>query len=127
MISKARVQHNVNKYIRKRDEGKPCISCGNNKGSEAGHYIAVGQCDALRFDLDNIHLQCHSCNYHKHGNQMQYRLNLVNRIGAERVEALERKFLQFKRMIHKWDQFTLKDINQKALKGYKELTKSFVL
>lgn len=120
----AQVHHN--KYIRKRDEGLPCISCGNNKGTDAGHYIAVGSCDALRYDEDNTHLQCGSCNRFKGGNQINYRFGLEQRIGVDRLIRLEMKYKMFKRTINKFDRFTLIDIIETRKKQYKELTKSFI-
>ena len=80
-----------NAYIRERDKGFPCISCGRfHQGSwDAGHYRSVGAAPALRFHEDNCHRQCVPCNQHKSGNAIEYRLGLVARIGRERVEWLE--------------------------------------
>ena len=81
----------VNAYIRARDEGKPCISCGRHHSGQnhAGHYRSVGAASHLRFDEQNIHLQCQPCNVHKSGNAIEYRINLVKRIGRAAVERLE--------------------------------------
>lgn len=81
----------VNGYVRARDEGKPCISCGCREAYEwdAGHYLSRGARPELRFDLANIALQCAACNRHKGGNQAQFRLGLIERIGAAEVERLE--------------------------------------
>lgn len=43
----------------------------------------------IRYNEDNIHKQCHQCNVQLSGNQQQYRIFLIEKIGAERVEALE--------------------------------------
>ncbi|STS93497.1 protein NinG [Klebsiella grimontii] len=56
---------------------------------EAGHYRSRGKASHLRYNEDNIHKQCHHCNVQLSGNQQQYRISLVEKIGAERVEALE--------------------------------------
>ncbi|TCK68080.1 NinG protein, partial [Lonepinella koalarum] len=45
----------------------------------------------LRFNEDNCHKQCQPCNTHLSGNITEYRINLVQKIGLERVEWLERK------------------------------------
>lgn len=84
-------QRVVNDYIRERDRGLPCISCGTwtTVQWEAGHFRSRGKASHLRYHEDNIHAQCHHCNVHLSGNQQQYRINLIARIGAERVEALE--------------------------------------
>ena len=88
-------QEEVNAYVRKRDKGKPCISCGiSGVYLQAGHYIAIGQCQSLRYNLDNIHGQCWNCNCMNAGTQeMQkgFRKGLIARIGLEKVLALEEK------------------------------------
>lgn len=84
-------QRVVNDYIRERDRDLPCISCGTwtTVQWEAGHFRSRGKASHLRYHQDNIHAQCHHCNVHLSGNQQQYRINLIAKIGAERVEALE--------------------------------------
>jgi len=84
-------QRVVNDYIRERDRSFPCISCGTwtTVQWEAGHFRSRGKASHLRYHEDNIHAQCHHCNVHLSGNQQQYRINLIAKIGAERVEALE--------------------------------------
>jgi len=80
-----------NKWIRNRDKNTPCISCSNPvpKKINAGHYIASGKSKYLTFNEDNVHLQCEYCNTHLHGNLVDYRINLITRIGIKRVEYLE--------------------------------------
>lgn len=83
------LQKVFNTFIRKRDEGKPCISCGCMTGKrDAGHMFSVGGNPELRFDEDNTHSQCVYCNQHQHGAIANYMLNLPNRIGKERFDAL---------------------------------------
>lgn len=81
----------VNHFVLTRDHDKPCISCGtcDTVQWEAGHYLSVGSHPELRFDLANIHKQCHRCNHNQSGNQAAYRLNLVPRIGQAEVDRLE--------------------------------------
>jgi hypothetical protein len=80
-----------NAWIRWRDRDLPCISCGRHHAGayDAGHYISVGANATLRFHEDNCHKQCVPCNQHKSGNAVLYRLGLVERIGLDRVCALE--------------------------------------
>lgn len=80
-----------NRYIRERDKGQPCISCGRTSGCQfhAGHYRTTKAASHLRFNEDNVHIQCAQCNNHLSGNITEYRINLVKKIGIERVEALE--------------------------------------
>jgi len=80
-----------NKYIRLRDKDLPCISCQrHHKGQyHAGHYRSVGACAELRFNEDNCHKQCSACNNFLSGNAIEYRINLVKKIGLDRVVELE--------------------------------------
>lgn len=84
------LQQVFNQYIRLRDRGKPCISCGKSlQGKyDAGHYYSVGSYPNLRFHEDNVHGQCVECNQHKHGNLIEYGINLPKRIGAKRMDEL---------------------------------------
>jgi hypothetical protein len=79
-----------NKYIRLRDEDKPCISCERpltNK-FDAGHFLSVGSYPNLRFNEDNAHGQCVFCNQHKHGNHIEYGIRLKDRIGEYNYNKL---------------------------------------
>ena len=91
----------VNKYIRLRDRNKPCVSCGCESvsvfggykgagGWDAGHYRSRGSAGHLRFNLLNIHKQCVKCNRFNSGNAVDYRIELINRIGQDNVDKLER-------------------------------------
>lgn len=86
-------QRVVNDYIRDRDllNGEGCISCGraNALAWHAGHFRTVAKASQLRYHPDNINLQCSECNTHQSGNTGPYRINLVTKIGSERVEKLE--------------------------------------
>jgi len=83
----------VNQFIRMRDKGKPCISCGHDftKGRQehAGHYIPRSKSSLLRFDERNINTQCNICNDHLSGNVGEYRLGLIQKVGLDEVEFLE--------------------------------------
>jgi len=79
-----------NKWIRLRDKGNNCISCNKPcKKENAGHYRSVGGNPELRFEPLNVHLQCEYCNTYQHGNLIEYRKNLINKIGLCKVEWLE--------------------------------------
>lgn len=80
-----------NAWVRARDAELPCISCGrHHQGKyDAGHYRTVGSNPALRFEPLNCHRQCSPCNTQLSGNIVNYRIELVKRIGAESVEWLE--------------------------------------
>lgn len=82
-----------NRWIRLIDRGMPCVSCGHpddgSRQRHASHYRPAGPNPALRYEPDNVHAACSICNNHKSGNLTPYRLELIRRIGIERVEWLE--------------------------------------
>ena len=84
-------QSAVNAYVRIRDEGKPCISCGRHHQGQwhAGHYLSRGAHPELAYDERNLHKQCQPCNTHLSGNQIEYRKGLIARCGLPLVEWLE--------------------------------------
>lgn len=86
-----RAQSAFNAWVRARDAGQPCISCGRiHQGqNHAGHYRPAGSNPELRFEPDNCHLQCAPCNSHLSGNLTAYRQALIAKIGLKRVEFLE--------------------------------------
>lgn len=84
-------QRAFNDYIRTRDAGCGCISCGSTTAMEyhAGHFRTTKAASQLRFNEDNCHLQCSACNVHHSGAISRYRINLITKIGLARVLALE--------------------------------------
>jgi hypothetical protein len=87
-----------NKYVRIRDEGKPCISCGSVQVDskvggvrDCGHYLSRGAHPEarFRFGLDNTASQCVRCNRYLSGNVANFRHGLIDRWGIDRVEAME--------------------------------------
>ena len=106
-----------NQYIRLRDKDAPCISCQRFHTGQyhAGHYKTTGSHPELRFNEFNVHKQCAPCNNHLSGNIINYRLNLVKKIGLDEVEWLEGN--------HTANKYTIDDI--KALKVlYKQKIKA---
>lgn len=89
------VQAAFNAWVRLRDAGLPCISCGRPASWpgqwDAGHYRSRGACPELRFDPLNVNKQCGPCNVHLSGNLIEYRIGLIRKIGLEKVEWLEGK------------------------------------
>lgn len=80
-----------NRWIVKvRDANQPCISSGRTTAVQwqCGHYIPATN-SALRFDEDNTHKQSSEDNLYRSGNLTEYRINLIKKIGIERVERLE--------------------------------------
>lgn len=92
----AEAQAAFNRYIRARDQGKPCICCGRHGNGQvhggewdAGHYRSRGSAPHLRFDERNAHAQLKQCNRFASGNVQGYRLGLIARFGVEFVEGIE--------------------------------------
>lgn len=85
-------QVEFNRFIRLRDKDLGCISCGVKLGNkyDAGHYRSVGGFPEFRFDENNVHAQCVRCNQLLSGNLIEYRINLISRIGKDEVERLEK-------------------------------------
>ena len=100
--------NSFNPYIRKRDYGEVCISCGLSEAElqinspikmVCGHYLSIGAHSELRFHKFNANLQCTRCNggagkygkfNHKEKTVTQnYRVNLIKKIGLDNVLFLE--------------------------------------
>lgn len=85
----------VNAYVRERDHGKPCISCGSlpahryGGAIDCGHYRSTGSAPHLRFNLKNMAAQCVKCNRFLGSRTVEYRIGLIEKIGLESVEELE--------------------------------------
>lgn len=121
LIKEAQIAFNA--YIRKRDENKPCICCGNSLrlggvggGFDAGHYRSTGSASHLRFNEDNCHGQRKYCNQWGAGRAVDYRIGLVARIGIDRVESLEADNTP-----KKWTREELIEIKAKYKQKLKEL------
>nr|WP_260679713.1 recombination protein NinG [Pseudomonas mendocina] len=100
-------QDAFNAWIRQRDAGQPCISCGTTADVQycAGHYRTVGACPELRFEPLNVHRQCNkNCNLERSGNIVEYRIRLVKKIGADAVAWLEGP--------HEPKKYTIEDLQQ---------------
>lgn len=80
-------QSAFNRYIRIRDEGKPCISCGSlligksnfltGSAIDASHYRSRGAASHLKFNVFNVHSACTRCNRQLSGNAVEYRIRLI--------------------------------------------------
>jgi hypothetical protein len=108
---KTKAQNVFNAFIRRRDEGEPCISCGKYRKLQAGHFYSAGKHNHMRFLEDNVWGQCLPCNYYLSGNLLKYRENLIRKIGLKRVEALDA--LSQMRTATKNDQFLYQEIIEK--------------
>lgn len=88
----AETQTAFNAWIRERDRLDGCISCGTTRDVQycAGHYRTIGACPELRYEPLNVHKQCNkNCNGSRSGNIVEYRINLLKKIGPEKLAWLE--------------------------------------
>lgn len=110
-------QATFNKFIRLRDESNVCISCQKPpKKQNAGHFFNANNHWNVRFDEDNVHLQCEHCNTFLSGNLIEYQGNLIKKIGQEKYDAL----VEQARKTRKFTIEELKEINE----TYKQKIKS---
>jgi 5-methylcytosine-specific restriction endonuclease McrA len=77
----------------KRD-GSDCYTCpskaleGSNR--QLGHFISSSICSTeLRYDLNNLRIQCYSCNINKSGNWLAYENRLLKENGEDFVKDLK--------------------------------------
>lgn len=105
-----------NAWVRERDRDLPCVSCGRHHQGQyhAGHYRTVAGSPELRYEPLNAWKQCAPCNNHKSGDIVNYRAELLRRIGADAVEWLEGK--------HEPKRYTIDDLQQIA-KEYRAKTR----
>jgi hypothetical protein len=107
-----------NKYIRERDKDELCISCKQKpKKENAGHFWNANNHWNVRFDEDNVHLQCERCNSFLSGNLLEYRTNLCLKIGQERFDQLEARA----RVTRKFTKDELKELIKKYKEKFAEL------
>lgn len=81
------------KFIRIRDDGNACISCGITETNlwDGGHFYKAEIYSGLIFNEDNVWRQCRKCNRYLSGNENQYRLGLIALKGEDFVKALDKK------------------------------------
>ena len=116
-------QQTFNSFIRKRDQGFHCISCGQKpKKINAGHYFSAGGHSNLRFNEDNVHLQCEKCNQFLSGNLLNYQIGIEKRIGGERLLKLH----ELAHVTKKWTIEELQEINTVYKEKLKELKKLYI-
>jgi hypothetical protein len=95
------------RWVRERDEGSPCVSCGSYNTSDASHLYSAGHFPELEFNEDNCHAACKRCNLFLSGNLNEYRKRLIIRIGKERVERLDEIAAMARRTGYKHNRFFL--------------------
>lgn len=100
----------INAYVRERDEGMPCISCGQRGYLQAGHFYPVSTYGGLRYELDNINGECPICNCYTIDHLDSYEKNLKLRIGEDRFMILQQKAQQYKKTGYKFSRNELLEL-----------------
>jgi hypothetical protein len=111
------LQQLVNRFVRNRD-GNYCISCDApiNGKVDAGHLFSVGNYPSVRFDERNINSQCIRCNQYNGGSILEYRENLIKKIGQEQFNELDK-------LAHQNRIFDIEEIKE-MIEVYKKLNKN---
>jgi hypothetical protein len=96
-----------NPWIRRRDNGKSCISCPKILAGkfDAGHFWPKTK-SSIRFDEANVHGQCVKCNQFLHSNPHEYRAKILTRISPEELERLD----SMAHTTRHWSREELKDL-----------------
>jgi hypothetical protein len=117
-------QQTFNKFIRERDKGKMCISCGQhiNGVKHASHYYSAGGHSNVRFNENNVHVSCYKCNVELSGNLLNYQIAIRDKIGGEELMKLH----ELAHITKKWTIEELQEINTVYKEKLKELKKLYI-
>lgn len=91
------LKKSLHKYIKHGiRKGEDCYTCGLKQRFEdkpqafhVGHYMPAKMVDPRRFMIDQLRIQCYSCNAANSGRQSIFRQKLIEERGLEWVEWLE--------------------------------------
>lgn len=113
------LQNNVvNPYIRLRDSKGDffkCISCGKWKHKDhmqAGHFHSVSKSSGLRFDPDNIHGEDDGCNCYNEDHLIGYTINLRQKLGEEKFEALQERYEYHRKNGKRWTKTEIRELEE---------------
>jgi hypothetical protein len=118
---KAKLQVVFNSYIRERDKGKPCISCGQIGTLQAGHFYPVKNYDGLRFNELNTHGECPKCNLFDEMHLLSYAANLIDRIGEHEFNELKYSAHIYKMDGYKYSRTELEEMIKEYSEKLKQL------
>jgi len=107
-------------YIRGRDKGKPCITCGKPWADnfQCGHFISRRHFNT-RWDERNASSQCPGCNMFEGGRQYEHGLAVDRKFGAGTADMV----LQMSRIPFKQESESIKPL----LEYYEEKAKEVPL
>jgi hypothetical protein len=112
-------QQVFNKWINLRDKGLPCISCDKpiTGRVNASHFWNANNHYNVRFNEDNVHSSCITCNQFLSGNLLEYRTRLISKIGKQRFNILEAESKQTRK-------FTIEELKE-IIAIYKKKIKEY--
>ena len=99
-----------NAFIRERDKGLPCISCGDPHPTDAGHLFKVSTHPEMRFNPMNVHSQCRACNSLDDGNFEAYCDGIVARYGRKYLQEVIQESIRLRQSNFKWSKSDLKEM-----------------
>ena len=76
----------LKRIILRRDHGR-CFTC-QREGTDASHYLGKKAFPAIRFDEENLHIQCRACHTAHHMGSDDYQLKMLSIYGEEALSAL---------------------------------------
>ena len=110
-------QSHFNEYIRLRDKDQLCISCQKPPlKKNAGHFYNSNNHYNVRFDERNVNLQCEHCNTFLSGSLINYRENLIKKIGIT-------DFNKLSLIANETRKFTISEVKE-IIETYKEKIKT---
>ena len=86
-----KAQGSFNAWVRARDKGLPCISCGkpdNGDVRHASHFKSRGANSFLRYHPMNVNASCVKCNVYNSGALDGYTLGIIGKYGIDALEYL---------------------------------------
>ena len=115
------VQIIFNEFVRRRDAGNGCISCGAPHPTDAGHLFKVSTHPEMRFMPMNTHLQCRACNSLDDGNYEAYCDGIVARYGSQYLQDVIQESIRLRQMKIKWSRSELVELKKYYQKEIKRL------
>jgi hypothetical protein len=121
---KAKLWEECKRIIRlrylKHDGTWDCFTCGNRLDipakAQTGHFIPSSVCSTeMRYNLNNLRIQCYRCNINLSGNWIEYEKNLRKEMGKDFPEKLKAKNESTKGKMYREDWFEM------YIKNYKEI------
>ena len=128
VILKELAQKLINQYARMRDKkerGLVRCTCGHRESGQfdGGHFLPTSGYSAIRYNTNQIHLQCKKCNRFNGGMPKEYRLFMIARYGVEYVEKLESTKNQTRQYSTEYYQKLIKIVRKKMKKLQQSIAK----